>query len=474
MSEDDSADVIEECPGGEAVWTRRRALSALGAGGVGLLAGCTGGSDEPARTSERTATAATSAQSETATPTATEETTATTERPRNYRLHLIPGRNRSVRAEVSTDQLDQYREEFGTDVVTEAGVFSEPAEDHWRNMEVDLLALEWWHDNDYENIQHDEGSQFVESIGTESEPGTIEHEAKNNPRIPYLNSEGESNTYGYFSYQEFSDSNSVGEALDWIQRYLFNFQKNWNDSGPISTEDELYTAVLQESLDNHTELGSHFWAFDLPEASRSTHGNGLAYDQTNNELRIIETVSGPETAESTSNGLDLQYHPLVEDSNYLNEDHDAYNSWWHPLRFADDHREDTVEGHHDSLDFETRKLFAADILAGITGGYHDEEDFDNSKTNVEAGIAISTEYIVGLTDKLLNWNTNDEYDAELFNEIKNQAKTYSKLRKEGENYVMYGTVESPNVAKVESANLLDRIWRDQRGQYDDFGEHIET
>ncbi|MFD1647136.1 hypothetical protein [Haloarchaeobius litoreus] len=466
MGENDSADAIEECSGGDAVWTRRRALSALGAGGVGLLAGCTGGSDEPAQTTERTRTAATSARPETATPTATEETTATTDRLRNYRLHLILGRNRSVRDEISTDQLDQYREEFGTDVVTEASVFSEPAEDRWRNMEVDLLALEWWHDNDYENIQHDEGSQFVESIGTESEPGTIEHQAKNNPRR-YIYPNAEEDGFGSFNYSEFSSSESVGEALNWLQKYLFEWQRNYNDSGPISTDDELYAATLQESLDTHTNIDSHFWAFDLPEASRSTHGNGLVYDQTNNELRIMETIGSPETWDE-ENGP--QYHPLVEDSNYLNEDHDAYDAWWHPLRFADDHQQNTVEGFSDSLDFEERKKSAASMLLGMATG---------SDTDIEIGsltdVGITTEYLVDFTEKLRNWNTTEEYDAAFFEEIQSQAKVYNKLAsEEDENYVIYGTVDDPQFARVDSRNLIDRIWGDQRGRYDDFGEHIET
>lgn len=455
--------------------SRRRLLAALGASGTGLLAGCAGNTDDPgssSATAESTTDTQRTTSSRSDTVATTDEETETTEEeplPSNYRVHFVPGENQELRRQIPRSQLSEYQQEFGANLITESTIFSEPAEDQRRNKEIDLLALEWWHDNDYQNIQHQEGSRFVESIGTESEPGTIEHQAKNEPfMVEYPNSDGESNTYGSFDYQQFSNSSSAGEALDWVHRYLFNWQRNYNDPGPISTEDELYAATLQESLDTYTNIESHFWAFDLPEASRSTHGNGLVYDETNNEIRIMETILGPGT--QTRGVEDKQHHPVVEDSNYLNEDHDAYDALWHPLRFADYHQQDTVEGH-ENLDFQERKFYAASMFRSMGTGFQDN---DLEAGLVDSGAVLTTEYLIDITQKLSNWNENDEYYAELFEEIKNQAKVYNKLAsEEDENYVMYGTVEDPNVAKVESDNLVRRIWNDQEGEYNDFEQYLE-
>ena len=102
------------------------------------------------------------------------------------------------------------------------------------------------------------------------------------------------------------------------------------------------------------------------------------------------------------------------------------------------------------------------------------QDNDLEAGLVDSGAVLTTEYLIDITQKLSNWNENDEYYAELFEEIKNQAKVYNKLAsEEDENYVMYGTVEDPNVAKVESDNLVRRIWNDQEGEYNDFEQYLE-
>lgn len=397
------------------------------------------------------------------------ETDTPVDRPNEYLMTLVPGENPELRQRIPQEQLTKYQQEHGANIITESSIFSENPGEEWRQKKVDLLGLEWLHDNDYENFGRDEAAPFVESIGADSPEGSISFEAKNNPRnLPYPNSNGKSNTYGNFDYEEFSNSDSVGEALDWVQSYLFNWQRLYDNPGPISTEDALYAAVLQEGLDTHTDIESHFWSFDLPEASRSTHGNGLVYDKSNNELRVMETIAGPVTQDS-ANG-EPQYHPRVEDSNYLDEEHHAYNQWWHPLRFAEDHQQDTLDRFHDSLDFKERKEYAASLIMGMSTGGHEGDVEPGSLTDVGA----TTEYVTDLTEKLRNWNQNKEYDQELFRDIKSQSKVWQKLaNEEDENYVIYGTADDPKYAKVESTGIVSQIWEDQEGEFDDFEQHLE-
>jgi hypothetical protein len=440
--------------------TRRSLLRSLGLLVSASLAGCQTTGSTPA------STATTPSNS---TPSSSERSPSeqtTIEPPARYQVHLVPGKNETLRSEMPSDQLKQYLQHYGTDLVTDANILS-PEPDHgYQRMTVDLLAMEYWHDNDVQHIEPDEGQAFLKTLGEDSPEGSMAHEAKTNPRgARYPNSEGESNTYGHFDFEQFIETESVDEALDWLQKYLFNWEKLYDDPGPISTEDELYAAVLQQGLDQHTDIESHAWACDLPEAPRSTHGNGLIYDETNNRMHVMETITGPLT--QTPGETDEQYHPPVEESNYLEEGHRAKQSWWHPLRFGQDYGKETLQNFPD-LDFKTRKLYPAGLIMGVATGGHDMEATGNDT------IAPTTGYLADLTDKLLNWNQDDSLDAEVFEEIKHQSKVYNLLRNHEDNFVMYGTVENPKVASVESKGLLEEVWNDQEGEYDDFDQHLES
>jgi hypothetical protein len=182
----------------------------------------------------------------------------------------------------------------------------------------------------------------------------------------------------------------------------------------------------------------------------------------------MKTIGGPVT--QTSGSTYEQYHPRIEDSNYLNEEHDAYNKWWHPLRFAEDYQQDTLDRFHDSLDFKQRKKEAASVILEMATSGHEGDVEPGYFTDV----GVTTEYVVYLAEKLRNWNQNEECDQELFGDIKDQSKVWRKLcNEEDGNYVIYGTVDDPHYAKVESAGLVSRIWDDQSGEFDDFEQHLE-
>jgi len=439
---------------------RRAVLRSVGLVASASLAGC--------QTTGTTPTPSDSTPSSSERP-STDQTTM--EPPERYQVHFVPSKNEELRADVPDNQLEQYREEFGANLITEANILSEQPNHDYEEIPVDLLALEYWHDNDVQNIEPEEGQAFLKTLGEDSPQGSMAHEAKNNPRgARYPNSEGKSNTYGHFDYKKFTETESVEEALDWLQKYLFNWEKLYDDPGPISTEDELYAAVLQQGLDQHTDIESHTWAFDLPEAPASTHGNGLIYDETNNRMHVMETITGPLT--QTPGETDEQYHPPVEESNYLEDGHRAKQSWWHPLRFAQDHDKETLTNFSNELDFRSRKNYAGSLLMLMSTGF--DEDMTSETDDVKAGIAPTTGYLADVTGKLLNWNQDDSLDSEVFEEIKNQSQVYNLLRNHSDNFVMYGTVEEPKFAFVESQGILEDVWNDQEGEYDNFSQHLES
>jgi hypothetical protein len=399
-----------------------------------------------------------------------EQTTTTAQKqvPELKKLDIKPGTNKSIRDQVSQEYLNQNQVPENHPIYTN---YQTPNQLKYNKYHIDLTALEWWHDNDVQNIFPEETQKFVQSVGPREQATGIAKEAMiNGEATLYQNWEESQYENGHFIYNDEENgrglvqADSAREALDWLHPYLFNWQRKYEGSGPISTEDEIYAAAIQETLDGHTDIDTHAWAFDLPTTARSTHGNGLIWDETNNELRILETISGPvtQTPEEVEKG-NFQYHPLIEDSGYLIEENDGYQEWWHPLRF---------DGTNPdfSLKFEDGKDYASRALIGISTAWHDE-DRDNSEWWTEAGVALTTEYVSDRIDKLANYNDNS-FD---FNQLKQESKLMNHLWEEHNgNAVMYLDKED-NLAVAEGVDdqVLEDIWKDEEGQYDDFDAYIE-
>jgi len=379
--------------------------------------------------------------------------------PQLKKLDIKPGNNESIRNQVSQEYLEQNKVQEDNPIYTN---YQTPDQLKYNKYYIDLTALEWWHDNDVQNIFPEETQKFVQSVGPVEKATGIAKEAMTKPtEVIYPNGSYEDEETGFFDYQKMTEAESADHALDWLHPYLFNWQAEYPGSGPISTEDELYAAAIQETLDEHTDIDTHAWAFNLHFKPEAGHGNGLIWDETSNELRILETVSGPVTDNKT-------YHPLIQDSGYLIEGNDGYQEYWHPLRFHRELQQGEIAPNFGSLDFSDGKLYASLALEGIaTGG-----DSDVSKIGfIDAGIALTTEYVSNRIDKLVNYNENT-FD---FNQLKQESKLMNHLWEEHEgNAVMYLDQEDDlAVAEGVDDQVLEDIWYDPEGEYDDFDAYIK-
>ena len=332
--------------------------------------------------------------------------------------------------------------------------------------EIDLNQLEEWHDNDYDNLSemHPKMKTFVEGVTDENklteEKHLTEERANGFAVAPYPNRQESEYYGGHFEEQTYKQAESAGDALDWLHPLLLNFEEKNTDDGAISTEDEHYAAVFQECFDQYNDnFDAHAWSFDLEYSEGGTHGNGFIYDTTKDELRILETVESPATS-TVEDGR--QYHPLIEDSNYLEPGHDAYEDYWHPLRF------DGTEPEADYVDFREGKASASQIFRGIATGV-DDEDIEKASFT-ETGIGITTDYLVDIIDTLSNYNEQDQFE---FEEIKNQSKVYNKLRSMDGNYIAGGTVENPIYAEVEDDSVIEDVWEDEEGTLTDYVDDFE-
>jgi len=275
--------------------------------------------------------------------------------PGNYKIDVIPERNEELRSTIENNSDEENYIEARGGFTEQDPVFNTySSHEHvgFDKLEVDLTALEWRHDNDYQTLTEgatQKTKEFLQSIGTDTGNPEIQAVKNGEGTTWYPNGNFEEREVGRFNYEKFANAETLGEALGPLHSYFFNWQSKMTDSGPISSEDFVYAPTLEQAIEqkNNKDLEAHAWDFDLDE-----HGNGLIYGKNadgSDELRIMETVANPVTA-SAKNVHD-QLHPLVEDSNYLNPEHEEFNRYWHPLRFG-------WEGHSDS----TRWNFAEELV----------------------------------------------------------------------------------------------------------------
>ena len=397
--------------------------------------------------------------------TAEDTTQASKPTPGNYKLDIVLERNEELRNTIENNLDEENYLEARGGFVQEDPVFSTYSSHEavgFDKLGVDLVAREWHHDNDYENLGRPaDTEQFIQSIDTDTGDQRIQDIKSGRLAINrYPNGGGFRGKVGSFEYQEFANAETVGEALDWLHPYLFNWQRYKTDSGPISSEDDIYAPTLEQAIEQKNENGleAHAWDFDLDE-----HGNGLIYGRNadgSDELRIMETVSKPITSTPQTRGSQL--HPLVEDSNYLNPDHGEFNRYWHPLRFG-------WEGHSESTRWEFRgeKTRAGAMVFNLASSMNDlPESWEGL---AESTVATTTEYLKDFTEKLRTYNENDAD----FEELYNQSKILDKMVKDTENnHVVYGDTENPQYAVVEDESVIEDIWEDEEGQYDDFNQFL--
>nr|WP_318655345.1 hypothetical protein [Halobacterium salinarum]WJK64803.1 hypothetical protein QSJ49_12845 [Halobacterium salinarum] len=193
-----------------------------------------------------------------------EDTTQTTKKtPGNYKLDIIPEKNEELRKTIQENaDEDNYLKDRG-EFIKEDPVFN--SYNSHQNLEfdklgVDLTALEWRHDNDYETLESDyqdpEAKNFIDSIGTDTDNPDIESAKNGGGGSIYPNGSLEQREAGQFNAEEFSNAETVGEALDWLHPYLLNYQFTMPGSGPISSEDFIYASTLEQAIEQKKQQRS--------------------------------------------------------------------------------------------------------------------------------------------------------------------------------------------------------------------------
>jgi hypothetical protein len=389
--------------------------------------------------------------------------------PDAYKLDVVPQRNEELRGTIAEKaDEDNYLQQRGGFVTSDPTLdtYSSHRQLAFDKFGVDLVALEWFHDNDYEAIEAaspGESAAFIGILANETGNETVERIKNGNEGIAWYPATGsyENRDSGHFDYELFSTASTLGEALDHLHPLFFNWQYELSeDGGPISSEDAEYAPILEQAIEqkNANIQGVHAWDVGL---SGSTHGNGLIYGKNadgSEELRVMETIVDPVTSEGLR---DPEWHPLVEVSGYLTPGNDGYERYWHPLRFG-------WEGHTGNYqNFRTRKRIASGWLinamaSSAESNYPEDTDFERT--------VPTTGYLESFCEKLRNFNENGIEFGMLYN----QANIFHELIKNQENnHIVYGDVANPQYAVVGDDSVIDMLWEDRTGEYEDFDQFLK-
>jgi hypothetical protein len=85
----------------------------------------------------------------------------------------------------------------------------------------------------------------------------------------------------------------------------------------------------------------------------------------------------------------------------------------------------------------------------------------------DANVAITNQYLDDITDATVQ---PGEAPVE-FQDVYDQAKVVHDLAEAEGNYVVFGDpYEEPMYAKIEDEEVIDQVWQDEQGEFDNFAQ----
>jgi len=270
---------------------------------------------------------------------------------------------------------------------------------------------------------------------------------------------------------------------------------------------------MQEALQTHTSSSSFFWSFDIYETKekgayiRNSNDDPIiardddnrypviaAWDKNEDEMLLVRASTNDEFGDRQEEVLDenlltqeeadqtedewpyapaRHLHPLTTESVMLpevgeGEEGDVpVEEYWHPFRFDGSAPELHGEGDTD-IDYREAATITGQMFRGMVST---TEDGDITKRlGEDAEVAITNEYLDGITDVLADPGSFDTG----FEDIYDQAKMVHHLAEDDNQYVVFGTHDNPLYVKVDPAEadetVIDDIWEDEEGKYNMFSK----
>jgi len=324
------------------------------------------------------------------------------------------------------------------------------------NHELDLTALQLHHHDSY--TEWDWVEKAVEAIDN---PETLELV---NPDVkPEDYPDGDEGVRNV-EVEALKNAETYEEFHMWAFGYASNFEYQVKDMLLHSSRDQAYAAFLQETVNRYAQnFDAHIWNY---KTEFGRHGFMSVYSKSEDEVKIdrenfktLDTVrDGPAGGQ-----VGWQSPHLIEESPYTSSETD----YWHPVQFAD--------GEYGGQEFWYAKKEATWMFSSIAGNESEER---NGELFSDPNFALTTGFLEDVMEGLGTYNLEENnYDFET--DIRNNALTVEKLRRTDGQFIVdevdYAddqiVLEAYDVSNYEnSEQLLENVWNDESGTYDNFGE----
>lgn len=444
--------------------SRRKFLGAVGA--TVASAGCASNPGNSTETSTGTETGtttgtATDTATETDTPEETETETEETEeepevdRPSNYRWDMSAWVNTELR-----NELGQYTEGNTNRVVGNHPTFEYSTESPRDDQPIDFAGLKLYRESSFDLLSQDPGTSPMERIVNSFVDSSLYEEAKTNAFLK----ESRNAPSGYDS-ESWQNADSVEESLDLGHSLLVSIASGY-EQVPYDEQ----AGIIREAYKRHHDFDVLAWSVPMRAGSFQA---GMMYSPNDDKVRTFnnggEAWSGSGEAQSHT---EIQNWRVIEDPN--NEARGEPTNFHHPVLFhTEDWDRGTVSG------FEEAKRWNADMLTGIAAESHrqlrefSEGVFDNPNFAMTTGLQKKG------TRTLLEYNNTEEADFQNLWDLANITLMLEDYHGDS-NFVIdtgvenddYNGIFNGNIAvyEVEDESVLEDVWADQTGEYDNFGQ----
>ena len=427
------------------------------------VAGCSGGSGDRAET--------THSSTPRDTPTGTSENETTTEeenpteepvdRPDNFRWDMVPGRNDQLR-----EELGQYVEGDVGGLVEDHPAFEYSTDSERDDVEVDFEALKLYRDSNFDIMAQNTAFEEVgPGLSAEEYVEAFVNEDMHRVAKTEVFRSHDSDAPETYDAEAWLTADTVEESLDLGHSFIGSAVPQQR-VGPAEQG-----AILREAYKRYHDFDVLAWethmGFDTGYDDRIT---GLMYSPDDDKVRAHDVSPPIEVGQQAEDGgLTRKWHSEIQEWNVFDDGGELF----HPLLFHTDEWNRQKPGFRNAKNWATTTVsnIANNTPYGQLAEAAGHTDFDEI-----GNIAPTTGLTRQLTRTMLGYNENDAD----FQDLWDFANISNTLLLGDGNYIIDTATDEGNyngvfdgeiaVYEVEDDSVVDEVWEDQAGEYDNFGE----
>jgi len=383
------------------------------------------------------------------------------DRPDNFRWDMVPGRNEQLR-----DNLGQYVEDSVGGLVEEHPAFEYSTESKRDDIAIDFNALKLYRDSNFDIMAQNTAFEEVgPGLSAEEYVEAFVNEDMHRVAKTEVFRSHDSDAPESYTSEAWLNAETVEESLDLGHSFIGSAVPQQR-IGPAEQG-----VILREAYKRHHDFDVLAWETNMGfETGYDDRITGLMYSPDDDKLRAHD-VSPPTQVGQQGEDTDFtrKWHSEIQEWNIFDESGELF----HPLLFHTD------EWNRQNPGFRRAKGEAYNAIAGIANGtsiFNLSEAIEGEGSERQGSLAPTTGLTKQLTRTMLEYNENNAD----FQDMWDYANISELLLKKDGNYIIdtasedesYERVFDGNLAvyEVEDESVVDEVWEDQAGEYDNFGQ----